>query len=85
MVKTKACPICGKKMKAEGMGCCYKCFRILERVNKTEGKAHIDVSGKKKKEPWYLSYFGLSCIAWIIIGILALIFAPQLIFLVLHG
>ena len=58
----------------------------IERKNLSpEEKARIDAGGKKKKEPWYLSYAGLTCIAWIIIGIIALIFAPQLIFLVLHG
>ncbi|MHA1350740.1 MAG: hypothetical protein ACTSPZ_07910 [Promethearchaeota archaeon] len=80
--------------------CSYKCIRILERVYKAEEKTRIErknlspeekarikaVNIKiKKQEPWYLSTAGLTCIAWIIIGILALIFAPQLIFLVLHG
>jgi len=63
----------------------------IERKNLSpEEKARIKavnfkIHTLKKQEPWYLSTAGLTCIAWTIIGILALIFAPQLIFLVLHG
>ncbi|GAH50571.1 unnamed protein product, partial [marine sediment metagenome] len=39
----------------------------------------------KKKKPWYLTDFGLNLIVWSIIGILVLIFAPQILVMFLHG
>jgi predicted nucleic acid-binding Zn ribbon protein len=41
MSEKKACPVCGKEIKAKDTACSFKCFRILNGINKPEEKVRI--------------------------------------------
>jgi len=79
MSETKACPICGKEMKEGNTACSFKCFRILNGMNKPKEKAHVMRKNTGTvKNPWNMWY--LECLCFLMFLLILAIIASSLLF-----